>query len=125
MYVVHPEHMIGRSQDNLGTLGQDHRLKHINHLGDIGHFKPGGVLVEYVQCQCGDHGVPHRVLLEKMAGIRAGFNIEPCAPFVKKQVDPVIRVVEIHDRLMVFDNLVDFYGLAKDIVIVLISEFSG
>ena len=60
-----------------------------------------------------------------MAWIGAGLDIEPSAPLVKKQVDPVVGIIEIHDSLMILDHFVDLDSLRENIVVVVVSELGG
>ena len=100
-------------------------MQDVYHLGDISHLEAIGVLVEYIQCQGGDDSVPHGILLEKMAGIGPRLHIVPCAPLIQEQVDPVVGIIKIHNRLVVLDDLVDLDGLGDYVIVVLVGELCG
>ena len=105
MHVVHPEHMICRGEDHILASCQHHRLQDVGNLSYIGHLQSLGVFMEYVQAQGFNHGIAHGVLLIQVAGICAGFHIEPCSPFVKKQVDLTVRIISVHDGYMLLYHM--------------------
>ena len=70
-------------------VGEDHRLQHVDDLGDVGHLHAVVVLVEDVEREAGEHGVAERVLLvEAVAGV-ARLDAIPGAPFVGVELDPL------------------------------------
>ena len=83
MHFVHLEYIIGGSKHHLSVLRQNHGLKYIDDLGDVGHFQTVGVFMEYVQGQGGNESVAHGILLVKMAVDGSGFFVPPSSPFVQ------------------------------------------
>ena len=107
MHVIHPEDMVCRSKDHLRTVGKDHRLKYIHDLGDVRHLQTGSMAIEDVKAHGSDHGVAHGVLLEEVARVGARLYVEPCSPLVEKKADSALRIISVHDGLMILEHLVD------------------
>ncbi|MNP50738.1 hypothetical protein D3C76_1450200 [compost metagenome] len=64
--LVHFEHLedvVRWCQQHFRAFRQDHRLKHVNRLGDVRHVNPIAMPMEYVKMQPSHQRVPERVLL--------------------------------------------------------------
>jgi len=61
--------MVGRRQQHLRAVGQDHGLEHVHGLRDRGHLDAVGVLVEDVEVRRRGDGVANGVLLHEEAGV--------------------------------------------------------
>ena len=106
-------------------IGENHRLQHVHHLCDVGHFHALGVLVEDVQRERGYEGIAQGILLIEMAGNGAGLFIPPCAPFVDEQVDMAFGVFLIHNGNVLLDHLFNLQALAKGPVVLVVVEIGG
>ena len=62
---IHFEDVIGRSKNHLLFVGHNHRLQHVDHLGDVGHAHPVGMTSEDIQIQRGENGIAQAVLLNQ------------------------------------------------------------
>jgi hypothetical protein len=62
---VHPEHVVGRRQDQLLFVRHDHRLQDVDHLRDVGHAYAVGVASEDVQIERREDGIAQAVLLHE------------------------------------------------------------
>ena len=125
MYLVQIEYMVGGSQHHLVALGEDHCLEHVDQLSNVGHGHTVAVLVEDVQGQSGNHGVPHGALLIQEAGVGAGLHVEPGAPFVHQQIHLVVRIVPVHDLGMLGHQLVHIKCFLQGEVVLLLGELGG
>ena len=125
MYVIHFKNIISRSEEHLLAACQNHCLKHVDHLCDVGHLDTAGVLVEDVERRRSHEGIAHCTLLEEVTRVGARFYFPPSAPFVNEKTDLVFRVESIHDLTVVLDALVDLDGTAQSLVILLLSEVSS
>ena len=103
---IHLEDMVGRGEQHLLALGEDHGLEHIDGLCDVAHAHAFTVAVEYVQIQGSDQRVAQTVLLVEEARIRARLNMMPGAPFVDDQGDALLGVVPIHDGPVIHQKLI-------------------
>jgi hypothetical protein len=95
--LVHLEHVVRGCEDHLVAIGQDHRLKHIDGLGDVGHNRPLGVAVEDVEVDA--RHVARRETCSASTGTRDWFPapLPPGASFVHHQSDSSHGVVDVHD----------------------------
>ena len=116
MYVVHTEDVVGRSKDDLAALCKNHGLEHVHDLGDVCHCETVSMTVEDVERHRSDHRVTHCVLLIEMARVCAWLYIEPCSPLVEKKVNLSLRVICVHDSLMVLDHFLDLDRLCDHVV---------
>ena len=87
MHLKHIKHMIRRRQQHVFPFCQDHCLKHVDGLRDIGHLYAVCVLMKNVKMRGCDKGVADRILLIQKARIRAWLRIKPRAPFINDQPD--------------------------------------
>jgi hypothetical protein len=106
----------------LRAVGEEHRLEHVDRLGDVRHHQPRCEAVEDVEVQAGDQGVAERVLLVEEAGVGAGLDVEPGAPLVDHQADSPGWVVAVHDRSVAGDELVHPLGVHHRLVVILEAE---
>ena len=104
--------MIGRREEHVRAVGEDDGLQDVDRLREVRHDDAPGVAVENVQRQRRDHRVAHGVLLIEEAGVRAGLDVVPAAPFVDDQADAVLGVVAVHNGQMAADEVVHVCGLA-------------
>ncbi len=111
MYLVHLEHMVRRGKNHLFLVGQDHGLQNVDRLGNVGHADPIGMLIHDVQGNSGYQSVPQTVLLIEKTGIGPRFDGMPGAPFIQNDIDTLLRIVFIHDRLMLGNQFVQEYGV--------------
>ena len=95
---IHLEDVVGRRQNHLLLVGQDHRLQDVHHLRDIGHAHAVGMPGEDVQVQRSQDRVAHAVLLGQEARIGAGQRRVPGAPFIDHESDFLLRIVLVHHR---------------------------
>jgi len=121
--VVHLEDVVGRGEDHLGLVGEDHRLQHVDHLGDVGHLQAAGVLVEDVEVERGHDGVTHRALLVQVARVRTRLHVEPGAPLVEQQPDLAGRIQLVHDLDVLLEHGLDLDGLGEGPPVLLVGEF--
>ena len=103
---VHPEHVVGRRQDHLLLVGEDHRLQDVHHLRDVGHAHAVGMAREDVDVERGDQRVAHAVLLGEEARRAARQRRVPRAPLVDDERDLLLGVVLVHDRRVGRDEAV-------------------
>ena len=103
-------------------IGEDHRLEHVDHLGDVSHLHAIGVFVEHIQREGCHESIAEGILLIEVTGNRARLLIPPCAPLINEQAYLVIRVCLIHDGLMLLDDLFDLKALAERPVILIVVE---
>ena len=96
--LVHVEDMIGRCQQHLRPIRQDHRLQHVDHLGDGRQLHPVGVTVEDVQRQRRHFGIAQRVLLIEEAGMGPRLLVVPGAPLIDVQRDFLLGIILVHRR---------------------------
>jgi hypothetical protein len=94
---VHLVGVVGRRQQHLVLLGDDHGLQHVDHLRDVGHAHAVGVGVEDVEVEGRHHGVADGVALEQEARVGARLDVVPGAPFVDVEADLLLRVVLVED----------------------------
>ena len=83
------------------------------------------MLVENVQRQGGYHGVPHGILLIQVSGIEAGLGIEPRTPLVQQQGYAALRVIGVHNGLVVSKHLVHFHRLGQGVIVFFGREIQG
>ena len=77
--------MVGRREHHVACaflVGEDHRLEHVHHLGDIGHLHAVGVLVEHVEREGCHEGVAECILLIEVASDSAWLLVPPGAPLI-------------------------------------------
>ena len=122
MLFIHLEYIVGGCFQDFGILGQDHCLQDIDHLGNICHSNTVTVLVKNIQRGSGDNGIPHGVLLIQECRIRARLYIIPGTPFIHKQVNIVVWIVFIHDRQMLFDNILDMKCIGNGTIIFFVAK---
>ena len=111
----HVEDMIGGSEDHFFVFGEDHGLKDVDGLGDVGHVKAFVVIVKDMECEGGDEGVTQRILLVEEAGVGVGFGVVPGAPFVEDDTHAIVGIVLIHDGAVFGDEFVHEEGFLEDI----------
>ena len=90
--------MIGRREEHLVLVGQDHGLQHIDHLGDRRQLHPVGMALEDVEGQRRHFRIAQRVLLIEKAGMAARLLVVPGAPFIHIQSDLLVGVIFVHHR---------------------------
>src|SRR5204862_2126959 len=100
---VHLEHVISRSQQHLLLASEDHGLKYVDHLRDVGHAYAIGMAREDVQIERGDERVALAVLLFEKALGAARSRRQPRAPLVHHQRNLLLWVVLIHDGAVFAD----------------------
>ena len=89
MILEHLKDVVGRGDDHL--LGPSVKIiacKTLTVWAMLAIFTRSALVVEDVEVNPGDQGVPERVLLVEEAGVGAGFDVVPSAPFVDDQSDP-------------------------------------
>src|SRR5690554_6467822 len=98
MHLVHLEYMIRRGHKHLAALSQDHSLKHIYSLSDIGDLHTIIMIVEDVQVDSSNERVPQCVLLIQKARVCARLYIVPSTPFVNNERHLLLGIITIHNR---------------------------
>ena len=73
-------------------VGEDHRLEHVYHLGDVCHLDAVGVTVEHIECEGCHESIAHTVLLIEVTLDGSWFLIPPGSPFIYEQTDLLLRV---------------------------------
>jgi len=113
---IHFEDVVGRGEDHLFAFGEDHGLEDVYGLCDVGHADFVAVIVEYVQCQCGDEGIPDGILLVEELSLGVGHGMVPCTPFANAEFDAVSRVVLFHNLPVLVHYFFDMQTLGKEAV---------
>ena len=103
-------------------IGEDHRLEHVDHLGDVGHLYTIGVFVEHVQREGCHESIAKGVLLIEVTGNGARLLIPPGAPLINEQTYLAFWISLIHDGLMLLDDLFDLKAFAECPVILIVVE---
>ena len=101
---VHFEDVIGRSQDHLLFVRDDHCLQHIDHLCDVSAAYAIGMASEDVKVQGREDGVAQAVLLDQKSWIAARKWRVPASPFVNKERYLLVGVILVHDRRVLADE---------------------
>ncbi len=122
---VHLEDVVGRREDHLLLVRDDHRLQHVDHLRDVGHPHAVGMAGEDVQVERGQDGVAQAVLLDQEARVAAGQRRVPGAPLVDDQRDLLLRVVLVHDRRVRRDQAVHLERGLEDLGVLGLAEPGG
>ena len=116
MILIHVKHMVGRCFDHLRTLGQNHRLKYIDHLRDIRHLHTVAVFVEDVQVDAGYQSVTHGILLVQESRIGSRLHVEPGAPLVDDHAHLLLRIILVHDRSVAADQFIHIPGFLHSLI---------
>ena len=103
---VHLEDVVRGRQDHLLLVGENHRLQHVDHLGDVGHPHAVGVAREDVEVERREDRVAQAVLLHEESRVAAGQRRVPCAPFIDHQGELLLRIVLVHDGRVLGDDRV-------------------
>ena len=98
--------MVGRSKNHPScSVGKNHCLKYIDHLGNVGHLDPVRVFVENVQAQGRHHSIPHGILLEQVSGIGPRLHLVPGTPFINQKINFTFRVKPVHHFNVLLYNI--------------------
>ena len=83
------------------------------------------MLIEYVEVDAGDERISDRILLIEEAGVGSFFNVIPSTPFVDHETDPAVRVISVHDRRVLLNELFHIKCLGKSHVPLFVIEACG
>ena len=117
--------MVRGRQDHLLLVGDDHRLQHVDHLGDVGHADAIGVAREDVQVERREHGVAQAVLLHQEARVAARQRSVPAAPFIDDQRDLLLGIVLVHDGGVLGDDRVHLERGLQNLGVLALAESDG
>ena len=120
--------MVGGGEHHVAgalCVGENHRLQHVHHLGDVGHAQAVGVFVEHVEREGGHHGVAHGILLVEVPPYGAGLLVPPCAPFVEEQSDVLFRVFLVHNGAVPLEYIFNLEAFAEGPVVLVVVELRG
>ena len=71
-------------------VGEDHRLEHVYHLGDVCHLDAVGVTVEHIEREGCHESIAHAVLLIEVTLDGSWFLIPPGSPFIYVLLDDIL-----------------------------------
>ena len=103
--------MIGWRQDHFWPFGDDHRLQHIHHLRDVGHPHAVCVAGEDVDVHRGSHAITQGLVLLQEHLLGARFRLQPYTPLIDDKRNMFLRIIFIHDLLMLLDRAFHPCGL--------------
>ena len=119
---VHLEHVISRCHGHLFFVREDHGLKHINHLRNIGSTNAIGMARKNVHVERGQNSITQAVLLEQKSRVAAGQRCIPTAPFINHKGYLFFRIIFVHDGRMLGDQTVHLESGFKTLRILILPK---
>ena len=106
-------------------VGEDHRLEHVYHLGDVCHLDAVGVTVEHIEREGCHESIAHAVLLIEVTLDGSRFLIPPGSPFIYEQTNLLLRVSLVHDGFVLLDHVFNAEAFAHGPVVVVVAELGS
>src|SRR5271157_2618640 len=93
-----------------GTVSEQKRLEHIDHLRNVAHMQLVGRAVKDVEPHSGGEGATHGALLPKLAITPFIFfgNVVPHTPLVENEANLLTLLIAVEHGALMNDRFLDF-----------------